>query len=83
MGRDDLTTKEIGRLAEIYASRLTRDITYKVKDMPELKTYREWSKNTQSYRDGITWYVRDRALKLLSDAGFPPDVLQKIRQGNV
>ena len=81
MGRDELATKEIERLAEVYAARLARNTAYRVSDMPELKKHKGWNANTQAYRDAVAWYIRDKALKLLSAAGFPSDVLQRIREG--
>lgn len=75
-----LSKEDVKRLTGMYADRLTRNARYRVEDMVELVGSEVWRGASERQHDFIKVQVRDRALKLLRNAGFPPDVISRIKE---
>ena len=75
-----VSKKDLERLAGLYADRLTRDTRYRVEDMTELTVSEVWREASDEHRRFLTGQVRDKAFKLLSDAGFPREAIKRIKE---
>lgn len=75
-----LSKEDVNRLTGMYADRLTRNARYRVEDMAELVGSEVWRGASERHRDFIKAQVREGAFKLLRDAGFPPDVIRRIKE---
>ena len=73
--------KDVERLSGLYADRLTRNTCYRVEDMEELTGSDVWREASDEVRRFLKSQIRDKAFKLLLDAGFPPDAVRRIREG--
>lgn len=76
-----VSKKDLERLSGLYADRLTRNARYRVEDMVELTTSDVWREASDEVRRFLKSQIRDKAFKLLLDAGFPPDAVRRIREG--
>lgn len=76
-----VSKKDVERLSGLYADRLTRNARYRVEDMVELTTSDVWREASDEVRRFLKSQIRDKAFKLLLDAGFPPDAVRRIREG--
>lgn len=61
--------------------RLTRNVSYRVENMDELTGSDVWREASDEHRRFLKSQIRDKAFKLLMDAGFPPDAVRRIREG--
>ena len=75
-----LSKEDVNRLTGMYADRLTRNARYRVEDMAELVGSEVWRGASETHRDFIKAQVREGAFNLLRDAGFPPDVIRRIKE---
>lgn len=75
-----LSKEDVKRLTGMYADRLTRNARYRVEDMVEFVGSEVWRGASERHREFMEAQVRDGALKLLRDAGFPPDVISRIKE---
>lgn len=76
-----VSKKDLERLSGLYADRLARNARYRVEDMVELTTSDVWREASDEVRRFLKSQIRDKAFKLLMDAGFPPDAVRRIREG--
>lgn len=76
-----VSKKDLERLSGLYADRLARNARYRVEDMVELTTSDVWREASDEVRRFLKSQIRDKAFKLLLDAGFPPDAVRRIREG--
>ena len=76
-----VSKKDVERLSGLYADRLTRNVSYRVENMDELTGYDVWREASDEHRRFLKSQIRDKAFKLLMDAGFPPDAVRRIREG--
>ena len=76
-----VSKKDVERLSGLYADRLTRNVSYRVENMDELTGSDVWREASDEHRRFLKSQIRDKAFKLLMDAGFPPDVVRRIREG--
>lgn len=76
-----VSKKDVERLSGLYADRLTRNVRYRVEDMEELTGSDVWREASDEHRRFLTGQLREKAFKLLTDAGFPPDAVRRIREG--
>ena len=49
--------------------------------MDELTGSDVWREASDEHRRFLKSQIRDKAFKLLMDAGFPPDAVRRIREG--
>ena len=68
-----VSKKDLERLSGLYADRLTRNTRYRVEDMNELIGSDVWRDASDEHKRFLKSQIRDKAFKLLMDAGFPPD----------
>ena len=73
--------KDVERLSGLYADRLTRNVSYRVENMDEVTGSDVWREASDEHRRFLKSQIRDKACKLLMDAGFPPDAVRRIREG--
>ena len=76
-----VSKQDVERLSGLYADRLARNTRYRVEDMAELTGSDVWREASDEHRRFLTGQIRDKAFKLLLDAGFPPDAVRRIREG--
>ena len=76
-----VSKKDVERLSGLYADRLTRNTRYRVEDMEELIDSDVWREASDEHRRFLKSQIREKAFKLLMDAGFPPDAVRRIREG--
>ena len=76
-----VSKKDLGRLSGLYADRLARNARYHVEDMAELTASDMWREASDEVRRFLKVQIREKAFKLLLDAGFPPDAVRRIREG--
>lgn len=76
-----ISKEDMGRLVGLYADRLTRNARYAVEDMPELTGSDVWRGASGEHRRFLKSQIREKAFKLLLDAGFPPDAVRRIKEG--
>ena len=76
-----VSKKDVERLSGLYADRLTRNVSYRVENMDELTGSDVWREASDEHRRILKSQNRDKAFKLLMDAGFPPDAVRRIREG--
>lgn len=76
-----VSKKELERLSGLYADRLARNARYHVEDMAELTASDVWREASDEVRRFLKAQIREKAFKLLLDAGFPPDAVRRIREG--
>lgn len=76
-----VSKKDVERLSGLYADRLARNTRYRVEDMAELTGSDVWREASDEHWRFLTGQIRDKAFKLLLDAGFPPDAVRRIREG--
>ena len=76
-----VSKKDVERLSGLYADRLTRNVSYRVENMDELTGSDGWREASDEHRRFLKSQIRDKAFKLLMDAGFPPDAVRRIREG--
>lgn len=76
-----VSKKDLERLSGLYADRLTRNVSYRVENMDELTGSDVWREASDEHRRFLKSQIRDKAFKLLMDAGFPPDAVRRIREG--
>ena len=76
-----VSKKDLERLSGLYADRLARNARYHVEDMAELTGSDVWRKASDEVRRFLKAQIREKAFKLLLDAGFPPDGVRRIREG--
>lgn len=76
-----VSKKDVERLSGLYADRLTRNVSYRVENMDELTGSDVWREASDKHRRFLKSQIRDKAFKLLMDAGFPPDAVRRIREG--
>lgn len=76
-----VSKKDLERLSGLYADRLTRNVRYRVEDMGELAESDVWREASDEHRRFLKSQIRDKAFKLLLDAGFPSDAVRRIREG--
>ena len=76
-----VSKKDVERLSGLYADRLTRNVSYRVENMDELTGSDVWREASDEHRRFLKSQIRDKAFKLLLDAGFPPDAVRRIREG--
>ena len=76
-----VSKKDVERLSGLYADRLTRNTRYRVEDMDELIGSDVWREASDEHKRFLKSQIRDKAFKLLLDAGFPPDAVRRIRGG--
>lgn len=76
-----VSKKDVERLSGLYADRLTRNVSYRVENMDELTGSDVWREASDEVRRFLKSQIRDKAFKLLLDAGFPPDAVRRIREG--
>ena len=76
-----VSKKDVERLSGLYADRLTRHVSYRVENMDELTGSDVWREASDEHRRFLKSQIRDKAFKLLMDAGFPPDAVRRIREG--
>ena len=68
-----VSKKDLERLSGLYADRLARNARYHVEDMAELTASDVWREASDEVRRFLKAQIREKAFKLLLDAGFPPD----------
>ena len=76
-----VSKKDVERLSGLYADRLTRNVSYRVENMDELTGSDVWREASDEHKRFLKSQIRDKAFKLLMDAGFPPDTVRRIREG--
>ena len=76
-----VSKKDLERLSGLYADRLARNARYHVEDMAELTGSDVWREASDEVRRFLKAQIREKAFKLLLDAGFPPDAVRRIREG--
>ena len=76
-----VSKKDVERLSGLYADRLTRNVSYRVEKKDELTGSDVWREASDEHRRFLKSQIRDKAFKLLMDAGFPPDAVRRIREG--
>ncbi len=76
-----VSKKDLERLSGLYADRLARNARYHVEDMAELTASDVWREASDEVRRFLKAQIREKAFKLLLDAGFPPDAVRRIREG--
>lgn len=76
-----VSKKDLERLSGLYADRLARNARYHVEDMAELTGSDVWREASDEVRRFLKAQIREKAFRLLLDAGFPPDVVRRIREG--
>ncbi len=76
-----VSKKDVERLSGLYADRLTRNVSYRVENMDALTGSDVWREASDKHRRFLKSQIRDKAFKLLMDAGFPPDAVRRIREG--
>lgn len=76
-----VSKKDLERLSRLYADRLARNARYHVEDMAELTASDMWREASDEVRRFLKVQIREKAFKLLLDAGFPPDAVRRIREG--
>lgn len=76
-----VSKKDVERLSGLYADRLARNARYHVEDMAELTASDVWREASDEVRRFLKAQIREKAFKLLLDAGFPPDAVRRIREG--
>lgn len=76
-----VSKEDMKRLAELYADRLTRNVRYSVDEMEELIGSDVWREASDEHRRFLKSQIREKAFKLLLDAGFPPDAVRRIKEG--
>lgn len=76
-----VSKEDMKRLAALYADRLTRNARYKVEDMAELTSSEVWREASGEHRRFLKSQIREKAFKLLMNAGFPPDAVRRIKEG--
>ena len=76
-----VSKKDLERLSGLYADRLARNARYHVEDMAELTASDVWREASDVVRRFLKAQIREKAFKLLLDAGFPPDAVRRIREG--
>lgn len=76
-----VSKKDVERLSGLYADRLARNARYHVEDMAELTTSDVWREASDEVRRFLKAQIREKAFKLLLDAGFSPDAVRRIREG--
>lgn len=76
-----VSKEDMKRLAELYADRLTRNARYGVDEMEELIGSDVWREASDEHRRFLKSQIREKAFKLLLDAGFPPDAVRRIKEG--
>ena len=76
-----VSKKDVERLSGLYADRLTRNVSYRVENIDELTGSDVWREASDEHRRFLKSQIRDKAFKLLMDAGFPPDAVRRIREG--
>ena len=76
-----VSKKDVERLSGLYADRLTRNVSYRVENMDELTGSDVWREASDEHRRFLKSQIRDKAFKVLMDAGFPPDAVRRIREG--
>ena len=76
-----VSKKDLERLSGLYADRLARNACYHVEDMAELTASDVWREASDEVRRFLKAQIREKAFKLLLDAGFPPDAVRRIREG--
>ncbi len=76
-----VSKKDLERLSGLYADRLARNARYHVEDMAELTASDMWREASDEVRRFLKVQIREKAFKLLLDAGFPPDAVRRIREG--
>ena len=76
-----VSKKDLERLSGLYADRLARNARYHVEDMAELTASDVWREASDEVRRFLKTQIREKAFKLLLDAGFPPDAVRRIREG--
>ena len=76
-----VSKKDLERLSGLYADRLARTARYHVEDMAELTASDVWREASDEVRRFLKAQIREKAFKLLLDAGFPPDAVRRIREG--
>ena len=76
-----VSKKDLERLSGLYADRLARNVSYRVENMDELTGSDVWREASDEHRRFLKSQIRDKAFKLLMDAGFPPDAVRRIREG--
>ena len=73
-----VSKKDVERLSGLYADRLTRNTRYRVEELIGSDVWREAS---DEHRRFLKSQIREKAFKLLMDAGFPPDAVRRIKEG--
>ena len=76
-----VSKKDLERLSGLYADRLARNARYHVEDMAELTASDVWREASDEVRRFLKAQIREKAFKLLLDAGFPPDAVRRFREG--
>ena len=76
-----VSKKDLERLSGLYADRLARNARYHVEDMAELTASDMWREASDEVRRFLKVQIREKAFKLLLDAGFPPDAVRRIKEG--
>ena len=76
-----ISKEDLKRLSELYADRLTRNARYKVEAMAELTSSEVWRDASDEHRRFLKSQIREKAFKLLMNAGFPPDAVRRIKEG--
>lgn len=76
-----VSKEDMKRLAALYADRLTRNARYKVEDMAELTSSEVWREASGEHRRFLKQQLRNKGLKLLLDAGFPAEIIRRIKEG--
>lgn len=76
-----VSKKDLERLSGLYADRLARNARYHVEDIAELTASDVWREASDEVRRFLKAQIREKAFKLLLDAGFPPDAVRRIREG--
>ena len=76
-----VSKKDLERLSGLYADRLAWNARYHVEDMAELTASDVWREASDEVRRFLKAQIREKAFKLLLDAGFPPDAVRRIREG--
>lgn len=76
-----VSKKDLERVSGLYADRLARNARYHVEGMAELTGSDVWREASDEVRRFLKAQIREKAFKLLLDAGFPPDAVRRIREG--
>ena len=76
-----VSKKDLERLSGLYADRLARNARYHVEDMADLTGSDEGRTASDEVRRVLKAQIREKAFRLLLDAGFPPDAVRRIREG--